>query len=79
LNENNFTLFFSDNGVGVNDQDKYRIFDVFFTTTSEDGGAGMGLYMAKTRIESMGGEIELVENEFKPTGATFKITLPFKK
>lgn len=79
VNKNDFTLIFSDNGSGIDEQDKYRIFDIFFTTTAEDGGAGMGLYMAKTRIEAMGGEIEVVENEFKPTGATFKITLPFKK
>ncbi|OIQ22054.1 MAG: hypothetical protein BM557_01360 [Flavobacterium sp. MedPE-SWcel] len=79
LNDKNFTLYFSDNGMGVDEQDKYRIFDVFFTTTPHEGGAGLGLYMVKTRIESMGGEIELIENEFKPTGATFKITIPFKK
>lgn len=79
VNKDEFILLFSDNGEGIDEQDKYRIFDIFFTTTAEDGGAGMGLYMAKTRIEAMGGEIEVVENEFKPTGATFKITLPFKK
>jgi signal transduction histidine kinase len=79
INKNEFTLIFSDNGSGIDEQDKYRIFDIFYTTTAEDGGAGMGLYMAKTRIEAMGGEIEVIENEFKPTGATFKITLPFKK
>lgn len=79
VNKNDFTLIFSDNGSGIDEQDRYRIFDIFFTTTAEDGGAGMGLYMAKTRIEAMGGEIEVIENEFKPTGATFKITLPFKK
>lgn len=79
VNKNDFTLIFSDNGSGIDEQDKYRIFDIFFTTTAEDGGAGMGLYMAKTRIEAMGGEIEVIENEFKPTGASFKITLPFKK
>jgi len=79
VNKNDFTLIFSDNGSGIDDQDKYRIFDIFFTTTAEDGGAGMGLYMAKTRIEAMGGEIEVIENEFKPIGASFKITLPFKK
>lgn len=79
VNKNDFTLLFSDNGDGIDEQDKYRIFDIFFTTTAEDGGAGMGLYMAKTRIEAMGGEIEVFESEFKPTGATFKIMLPFKK
>lgn len=79
VNKTDLTLIFSDNGSGIDEQDKYRIFDIFFTTTAEDGGAGMGLYMTKTRIEAMGGEIEVIENEFKPTGASFKITLPFKK
>ncbi|MFW0737688.1 sensor histidine kinase [Flavobacterium sp. T12S277] len=79
VNKNDFTLIFSDNGSGIEEQDKYRIFDIFFTTTAEEGGAGMGLYMTKTRIEAMGGEIEVIENEFKPTGASFKIILPFKK
>uniref|UniRef100_UPI001146E148 ATP-binding protein n=1 Tax=Allomuricauda sp. CP2A TaxID=1848189 RepID=UPI001146E148 len=73
------TILFSDNGIGIKEEDKFRIFDIFFTKTAEDGGAGMGLYMVKTRIEAMQGEIEVVENELKPTGATFKIKLPFKK
>ena len=72
-------LYFSDNGIGIPEEDRYRIFDIFFTKTAEFGGAGIGLYMVKTRIEAMQGSIEVVENEFKPTGATFKITLPFKK
>jgi len=73
------TILFSDNGIGIKEEDKYRIFDIFFTKTAEDGGAGMGLYMVKTRVEAMQGEIEVTENELKPTGATFKIKLPFKK
>ena len=39
----------------------------------------MGLYMVKTRVEAMQGNIEVIENEFKPKGATLQITLPFKK
>ena len=79
VNNDEFIIFFSDNGTGIKEQDKYRIFDIFYTTTAEDGGAGMGLYMVKTRVEAMHGDIKVVENEFKPTGATFKLTLPFKK
>lgn len=73
------TILFSDNGIGISDKDKHRIFDIFFTDTAEEGGAGMGLYMVKTRVEAMQGSVEVVENEFKPSGATFEITLPFKK
>jgi len=72
-------ILFSDNGSGIDEKDKYRIFDVFYTTTAEQGGAGMGLFIVKSRLEALKGTIEVVENEFKPLGATFKITLPFKK
>jgi signal transduction histidine kinase len=72
-------LYFSDNGIGIDNNDKEKIFDLYFTKTAEQGGAGVGLYVVKMRIEALQGKIEVVENEFKPTGATFKITLPFKK
>jgi len=77
--KNQLTLYFSDNGIGILPEDKIRIFDIFFTRTAEDGGAGIGLYMVKTRIEAMNGQIEVIDNEFQPMGATFKLTLPFKK
>lgn len=79
VERNELILYFSDNGVGVEEDDRFRIFDIFFTKTAAEGGAGIGLYMVKTQIEAMQGHIELIDNEFKPTGATFKITMPFKK
>ncbi len=74
-----FIILFSDNGYGIPEDNKYRIFDVFVTTTSEQGGAGLGLFIIKSRLEALKGSIQVVENEFKPTGATFKIELPFKQ
>lgn len=79
VEKDKFVIYFSDNGYGIKEKDKYRIFDVFFTTTAEKGGAGLGLFIVKSRLEALRGSIEVVENEFKPTGATFKIELPFKK
>ncbi|MCP5061552.1 MAG: sensor histidine kinase [Ignavibacteriae bacterium] len=78
VNKNDLVIYFSDNGIGIEEKDKYRIFDIFYTTTAEQGGAGIGLYVVKKRIEAMNGKIEVVENELKPTGASFKIELPFK-
>lgn len=72
-------LKFSDNGLGIPNDDRFRIFEIFYTKTAEDGGAGIGLYMVKNRIEAMQGTIEVTDSEFKPNGATFKIVLPFKK
>ena len=72
-------IFFSDNGHGISDDEKAKIFDIFHTITTSQGGAGLGLYIVKTRVEALKGEIEVVKNEFQPHGVTFKITFPFKK
>lgn len=79
LDTDKFVLYFSDNGCGVQDEDREWIFGLFNTRTAEQGGAGMGLYIVDTILKSLKGSIEVVENEFKPTGTTFKIVLPFNK
>ena len=79
LDEDNFTIYFSDNGCGVKKGDEKWIFELYNTRTAEQGGAGLGLYVVEKRIEALKGTIELVTNEFEPTGATFKIKLPFNK
>ena len=73
---NNLIVLFSDNGCGVSDEKRDRIFDVFYTTTADLGGAGLGLYIVRTRLNSIKGTISLEPNEFKPTGATFRIVIP---
>lgn len=79
LDAENFTIYFSDNGVGIDKGDEDWIFGLFNTRTADIGGAGLGLYIAETQIKSLNGTIKVVESEFQPTGATFKITLPFTK
>lgn len=71
-------VLFSDNGSGIPEEIRDRIFDVFYTTTADLGGAGLGLYIVRTRLNSIKGTISLEPNEFKPTGATFKIKIPLK-
>jgi len=73
------TIYFSDNGHGIPQDEKDYIFDIFYTTTAGIGGAGLGLYIVKTRIEALKGEIEVVNHEFQPQGTTFKIIFPFIK
>lgn len=72
-------IIFSDNGVGVPDRIREKIFDMYTTTTQEQGGAGMGLFIVRTNVETLGGTVELIESEYKPNGATFCVTIPFKK
>lgn len=74
--KDSLVMLFSDNGPGIPDESRDRIFDVFYTTTADLGGAGLGLYIVRTRLNSIKGTITLEPNEFKPTGATFKIVIP---
>ncbi len=77
LNSDSFVIYFSDNGYGLDMNDKEWIFGLYNTRTAEQGGAGLGLYIVEKQVLALNGKIEVIENEFKPTGATFKITIPF--
>jgi signal transduction histidine kinase len=78
-NSNALTMHYSNNGQCILEKDKNRIFDVFYTTTAFQGGAGLGLYIVKTRLEAVNGSIAVIDNEFKPQGATFEIIIPYKR
>lgn len=79
LGDDHFVLYFSDNGMGIKKGDEKWIFGIYNTRTAELGGAGLGLYIVEKRIEALKGTVEVVTPEFQPTGATFKIMLPFNK
>ncbi|QEM12215.1 sensor histidine kinase [Mucilaginibacter rubeus] len=73
------TILFSDNGHGVDSKIRDKMFEMFKTTTAEEGGAGLGLFIARSRMKALNGTIELISSVFEPKGATFKLTLPLKK
>ena len=79
ISENDLILSMSDNGIGIPLEKREWVFGVCNTTTAESGGAGIGLYVVKTRVESLKGKVEVVDSEFGKVGTTIKITLPFKK
>ncbi len=68
----------SDNGAGVAESIKDRIFGKFVQADSSDsrqkGGTGLGLFIAKTIIEQHGGKIGL--DTRRRNGAEFYFTLP---
>lgn len=63
-----------DNGPGVPEADRVRIFDPFFTSKRETGGTGLGLPIARALAEGCGGDLELAEGS--DDGAGFVLTLP---
>ena len=62
----------SDDGPGVATADIERIFEPFFTGRREEGGAGLGLAIARSLLAASGGTIVA---ERVPAGANFRIAL----
>jgi two-component system nitrogen regulation sensor histidine kinase NtrY len=61
-----------DNGAGVADADKLRLFEPYFST--KKSGTGLGLAIAGTVVADHGGYIRVKDN--KPRGARFIVELP---
>jgi two-component system, sensor histidine kinase len=64
----------ADNGEGIREDFKNRIFEMFYRATTTSNGSGLGLFIAKESAVKLNGEIS-----FKTTygeGSTFIIELP---
>jgi signal transduction histidine kinase len=67
-------ILIRDNGKGMSPEIKEKIFDLYFTT--QEGGSGMGLPMARRIFDDHGGSIEVESKEGE--GTTFNVWLPLK-
>ena len=65
-------LFVQDDGGGISDANRAKVFEPFFTTEREHGGTGLGLTIAMALLKQTQGELELDRGD-GPT--TFRITL----
>lgn len=71
-NENVVSILFKDNGNGIKEENKSKIFKPNFTT--KDKGMGLGLKLAKRFLQRLNGDIQLIESS--PAGTTFAIIIP---
>lgn len=70
-----FTVSVIDEGVGIEEAYKSKIFDAFFQENSAHrNGTGLGLPISKKFAEAMGGTISVANNTDQ--GSTFVLTLP---
>ncbi len=68
----------ADQGKGIAPQDQARIFEKFERIdTSEPGGSGLGLYIARKLARAMGGDITV--DSAPGLGARFALSLPIAK
>lgn len=66
-----------DNGIGISDAIKSKVFDMFFRGTTKAKGTGLGLYIVKNGILKLGGRLEMESDE--GIGTTFTIYLQKKQ
>ena len=75
--DNKVLLSVSDNGIGVSEQEKEKIFDRFYRSGNEETrtskGTGLGLYITKFIMENHSGSIRVKPN--MPKGSVFEIEL----
>ncbi len=67
-------LRISDNGPGIPEDLRERIFDPFFSTKTSSGGMGLGLAISMRLAEDLGGGLSVRANT--PKGAIFELCLP---
>jgi nitrogen fixation/metabolism regulation signal transduction histidine kinase len=71
-NENVVSIRIKDNGNGIDEENKSKIFKPNFTT--KDKGMGLGLKLTKRFLQRLNGNIQLIESS--PAGTTFAIIIP---
>ena len=75
--DGNLVIETRDQGIGIPDEIRAKVFDIFFRGSERSKGNGLGLYLVRLATEAMGGEVQL-ESE---VGAytLVRITLPLNE
>ena len=80
INDNNFNLIFTDEGIGISEVEKKNIFKKFYRVGEEKTrttpGSGLGLFLVKKITEIHGGKVT-VENNL-PKGSKFILAFSAK-
>jgi signal transduction histidine kinase len=74
LSESTVNICIQDNGIGIQDEAREKIFDMFYRATDRSGGSGLGLYIVKEIIERLDGRISV--NSVFGEGTTFEVCIP---
>ena len=72
--ENMALITIEDNGIGILEQHLNNIFKMFFRSSNNITGLGIGLYIVKEALTRIGGEINV--DSVYGEGTTFKVSVP---
>ncbi|MHB8879377.1 MAG: HAMP domain-containing sensor histidine kinase, partial [Myxococcaceae bacterium] len=66
-----------DDGKGISEANRAKLFEAFFTTAREQGGTGLGLTIARSMLKSVGAQLELLEAS--GPGVAFAVVAPTQR
>ncbi len=67
-------ISFVDNGIGIDEENLARVFEMFYRATEQSDGSGIGLYIVRNAVEKLGGQITVASRVGQ--GTRFNILLP---
>jgi PAS domain S-box-containing protein len=76
-NKDGARMVFEDNGLGIEDESKARIFEMFYRGNEISDGSGLGLYIVNETVGKLKGTIEITSTVGEGTSTT--IFLPHEK
>jgi signal transduction histidine kinase len=65
----------SDNGPGIAPEHQQEVFEPFFSTKAERG-SGLGLWVTRSVLQTIGGSVLLRSRTSSPSGTLFSIFIP---
>ena len=70
----------TDDGIGITDQEKTKIFDAFYQVKNNSEinklGIGIGLHMTRSLVQLMNGKIEVSDREDGENGVSISVYFP---
>ena len=73
VNQDNCTIIFEDNGIGIPIDKQEKVFEMFYRNSNKTFGSGLGLFIVKEMINKLKGTINLQSEEGIGTIITIKI------
>ncbi|MFR3064091.1 sensor histidine kinase [Peptoniphilus sp.] len=84
--EENYFIYVRDTGLGIDEEEKEKVFDLFYrvdeSRNKKIGGYGIGLNLVKNIVEKLGGQVLIRDNlneNNEIRGSVFEVRLPKSK
>lgn len=77
VDEKEAVFYVKDNGEGIPDQLRDKVFDIYFRANNSTTGTGLGLFICSEVVKKLNGNIELESTLGK--GSTFMVSIPNRR